>query len=211
MPEKPGNIDAYCLSNYNLKRLNERLKLLVDNRRAVVDARENFLAEASSPADSPVVEPRRQRSRKSKPKVIDPLELLEDSDEFPPGSRRENPYLSTNIPDPTNIPTDPPYHGWYNFFGSNPHNDDQTHNRILSVQPGDPTYYDPSYLFGSTLHNNDQTHNEISPVQAGSSTPQHYPPPLRGMFSDVGRESHSVAEYNQNQALERAYNFLSQP
>ena len=211
MPGKPGNIDAYCLSNYNLKWLNERLKLLVDNRRAVVEARENFLAEAGSPADSPVVKPRRQRSRQPVPKVIDPMELLEGSDEFPPDSRRENPYLSTNIPDPTNIPTDPPYHGWYNFFGSNPHNDDQTHNRILSVQPGDPTYYDPSYLFGSTLHNNDQTHNEISPVQAGSSTPQHYPPPLRGMFSDVGRESHSVAEYNQNQALERAYNFLSQP
>lgn len=211
MPEKPGNIDAYCLSNYNLKRLNERLKLLVDNRRAVVDARENFLAEASSPADSPVVEPRRQRSRKSKPKVIDPLELLEDSDEFPPGSRRENPYLSTNIPDPTNIPTESAFDEAFSSWVCSHHNDDQTHNRMLSVQPGDPTYYDPSYFFESFLHNDNQTHNEILPAQAGSSTSQHYPPPLRGTFSDVRRESHSAAEYNENQALERAYNFLPQP
>jgi hypothetical protein len=205
MPGKPGNIDAYCLSNYNLKWLNEKLKLLVDNRRAVVEAREKFLAEAGSPAGSPVVKPRRKRSRRSVPKVIDPLELLEGSDEFPPGSRRENPYPSTNIP--ARPAFDDSYYAWLHHFQAG----DQTHNRILSVQAGDPTYYDPYYFFESTFHNNDQTHNEILPIQAGSPTPQHYPPPLRGTFSDVGRESHSAAEYSQNQALERAANFLLQP
>jgi hypothetical protein len=205
MPEKPGNIDAYCLSNYNLKWLNEKLKLLVDNRRAVVDARKNFLAEASSPADSPIVKPRKRRSRRPVPKVIHPLELLEGSDEFPPGSRRANPYPSTNIPAESAF--DDPYYSWVYHL----HNNDQTRDGILPVQAGDPTYHDPYYLFESMLHNDDHTHNNPLPFQAGSQTAQHYPPPLRGTFSDVGRESHSAAEYNQYQALERANNFLSQP
>jgi hypothetical protein len=200
MPGKLGNIDAYCLSNYNLKWLNERLKLLVDNRRAVVEAKEEFLAEAGSPTGSPIVDPRRKRSRRPMPKAINPLELLEGSDEFPPGSRRENPYPSTNIP--ARPPFDDSYDAWLHHFQAG----DQTQNRTLSVQAGDPTYYDPHYFFESTFHNNGQTHNEILPIQA----PQHYPPPLRGTFSDVGRESHSAAEYSQNQALERAAQFLSQ-
>ena len=137
LPEKPGNIDAYCLSNYNLTWLNKRLKFLLKNRRAVVNAKEKFLAEAASPADSPVVKPRKRRYRQSIPEAIDPPELLEHSDESPPGSRRANSSPSTSIT------ADPTHDGWYNLLGSNPHKDDQTHNTSLPFQAGSLTlqYY----------------------------------------------------------------------
>jgi hypothetical protein len=175
LPEKPGNIDAYCLSNYNLRWLNEKLELLVDNRRAVVDAMGSFLVGASSPADLPNAKSRRQRSLHSMPESINPLELLDRGDEFLPGSRRTNPYPTTNI-------------------------------------TAGPTYQDESHYFlESILHKDDEMHNSILPFQADSPTLQHYPPAIRGTFSDVGRESHSAAEYNQNLSLERGDNCLSQP
>lgn len=173
LPEKTGNIDAYCLSNYNLRWLNTKLEFLVNQRQIVVKAKIKFLAEAGSPADSPVVKPRRRRYRQPMPEATDPLELLEHSDEYPPDSRRANSYRSTTIT------ADPAHDGLTLFFGSNHHKNDQTHNTPL-------------------------------PFQAGSPTPQYHPPPLRGTFSDVGREIRSATEYNQNLALERAKN-VSQP
>ncbi|KAG9199161.1 hypothetical protein G6514_008990 [Epicoccum nigrum] len=141
LPEKPGNIDAYCLSNYNLRWLNEKLELFVDNRQAVVDAMESFLVEASSLADLPNVKSRRQRPPHSMPESINPLELLDRGDKFLPGSRRTNPYPSTSI---TAGPTDQDESHY--FLESILHKDDDMHNSILPFQADSPTlqHYPPA-------------------------------------------------------------------